>query len=298
MFELAVALRSNVGDAEKFEREAFKIGKIKSSTSVFLRAISELKLFEQTPKDASVRGNHRKTCTPLVAYWATDTSTLYQCSSPNIWTAYYTPYVYPHPLVSGTPPPPPPPVNPPVINSAASATGVVGTAFSYQIAATNNPTSFNAIPLPTGLSVNSTTGLIFGNPTVAGVFTSTISAINSGGTGAATLTMTIAASGGGNPTSTAPGNLDNVIVYPNPWRADRSGAPQITFKGLTGNCTIKIFTVSGHIVKTLGAQGSGLGTATWDLTNDSGDRVASGIYIYLVTNDQGQEARGKVVVIK
>jgi hypothetical protein len=41
------------------------------------------------------------TCTPMVAYWATDTSTLYQCSSTNTWTAYYKPFTYPHPLVSG-----------------------------------------------------------------------------------------------------------------------------------------------------------------------------------------------------
>jgi hypothetical protein len=38
------------------------------------------------------------TCTPNVAYWATDQSTLYQCTTANAWAAFYTPYTYPHPL--------------------------------------------------------------------------------------------------------------------------------------------------------------------------------------------------------
>lgn len=40
-----------------------------------------------------------------VGYWATDTSTLYVCTSANTWTAIYTPYTYPHPLDGGTAPP-------------------------------------------------------------------------------------------------------------------------------------------------------------------------------------------------
>src|SRR5207248_3462033 len=64
-------------------------------------------------------------------------------------------------------------------------------AFSYQITATNNPTSYSATGLPAGLTVNTTTGLISGTPTTAGTYTVTISATNSGGTGSATLTLTI-----------------------------------------------------------------------------------------------------------
>lgn len=44
------------------------------------------------------------TCTTGVAYWATDTSTLYQCSAKNTWSVYYTPYTYPHPLTQGSGP--------------------------------------------------------------------------------------------------------------------------------------------------------------------------------------------------
>src|SRR5437762_1543287 len=80
---------------------------------------------------------------------------------------------------------------PPVITSATTASGTVGVAFSYQITATNNPTSFNATGLPSGLTVNTTTGVISGTPTTAGAYTVAISASNAGGTGSATLTLTI-----------------------------------------------------------------------------------------------------------
>ena len=42
--------------------------------------------------------NRPATCTKGVAYWATDTKTLYKCTATNVWTEYYRPYTYPHPL--------------------------------------------------------------------------------------------------------------------------------------------------------------------------------------------------------
>jgi len=90
-------------------------------------------------------------------------------------------------------------------------------------------------------------------------------------------------------------DLSSVRVFPNPWRADRAINPFVTFDGLTVNTTIKIFTVSGHWVKTLPVTSDKI---TWDLTTDSGDKVASGIYVYLMTTDQSLKKTGQIAVIK
>ena len=67
--------------------------------------------------------NRPATCTTGVAYWATNQScsdmtgmvgadpstsisgTFYKCTGTNSWTAYYTPYTYPHPLRGEAPDP-------------------------------------------------------------------------------------------------------------------------------------------------------------------------------------------------
>ncbi|NCY21878.1 hypothetical protein EBX31_07970, partial [bacterium] len=86
----------------------------------------------------------------------------------------------------------------PVITSAGTASGTVGSPFSYNITASNSPTLFDASNLPAGLSVNTVSGAITGTPTVAGTNTAIIYAGNSAGTGSANLVVGIApASGGG-----------------------------------------------------------------------------------------------------
>lgn len=80
---------------------------------------------------------------------------------------------------------------PVVTNSPLTATGTVHTAFSYTITASNSPDSYDASPLPAGLSIDTATGMISGIPAAAGTFFVQLSATNLTGTGTATLTLTV-----------------------------------------------------------------------------------------------------------
>ena len=83
----------------------------------------------------------------------------------------------------------------PVITSALSATGTLGTAFSYTITASNTPTSFSAELLPDGLALDPATGILSGTPSSVGTANVTLSAGNAAGKGSATLILTIVPAG-------------------------------------------------------------------------------------------------------
>lgn len=87
-------------------------------------------------------------------------------------------------------------------------------------------------------------------------------------------------------------------VFPQPWRSDRHSGVPLRIDGLPLGSTVKIFTVSGRFVREL--LPSTIPTeVAWDLKNDSGDRVASGIYMYLITvNGSSDKATGKLVIIQ
>lgn len=90
-------------------------------------------------------------------------------------------------------------------------------------------------------------------------------------------------------------NPFNVNVHPNPWRSDKHAGKNMIFDGLTVGTSLKIFTMSGHKVKEIHTDGP---SVSWNLTNDSGDKVGSGIYIYVLTDQQGDKTRGKIAIIK
>ena len=81
----------------------------------------------------------------------------------------------------------------PVVTSSLAATDPVGKAFSYQITASNDPTSYSATGLPPGLALNPSTGAITGTPTASGTYTVEVSGMNQVEGVAADLILTVSA---------------------------------------------------------------------------------------------------------
>jgi Putative Ig domain/Abnormal spindle-like microcephaly-assoc'd, ASPM-SPD-2-Hydin len=164
----------------------------------------------------------------------------------------------------------------PVITSATTASGTVGTAFSYQITATNTPTSYGATGLPAGLSVNSTSGLISGTPTAAGTSTLTLSATNSGATGSANLTLTIASAPIPAPVitsaTTASGTVGSAFSYQiaasnTPTSYGATGLPAgLLVSGTTGLISGTPTTVGTSTVTLSATNSGGTGNATLTLS--------------------------------
>jgi len=80
---------------------------------------------------------------------------------------------------------------PTAIVSPLSAYGFLSQPFSYSAAGANSATLYSATGLPPGLGLNSSSGLISGTPTLAGVYSVILTASNSLGVSGSGLTITI-----------------------------------------------------------------------------------------------------------
>src|SRR5206468_930980 len=117
------------------------------------------------------------------------------------------------------------------VTNPGNQTGTVGTAVSLQMHATDSQSgqtlTWSATGLPTGLSINSSTGLISGTPSANGTFSVTVTARDTtNASGSASFTWTIGTSGGcsaaqllGNPGfetgSAAPWTSTAGVINPN-----------------------------------------------------------------------------------
>jgi hypothetical protein len=110
----------------------------------------------------------------------------------------------------------------PVVSNTSLAAGSVGASYSATISATNSPTSYNATGLPSGLSVNTTSGVISGAPTETGSFSVVLSATNASGTGSKTLTLSVTEPAGTAAVYRAPGAITvNGTLTESGWNVTR-----------------------------------------------------------------------------
>jgi len=86
-----------------------------------------------------------------------------------------------------------------------------------------------------------------------------------------------------------------VKSYPNPYSLS-SGKPLMFWGTGVPHTTIKIYTLSGELVKTL-KETKGEDKITWDGRNEDGDRVVRGIYFF-TTNNPREKNRGKFTVVR
>lgn len=83
--------------------------------------------------------------------------------------------------------------------------------------------------------------------------------------------------------------LDSVLAFPNPFVIN-SGSERLKFNFARPG-TIRIFDVSGAHIIDMPVNSS------WDGRNQRGKAVASGVYLFVLTDENGQIARGKVLLI-
>jgi hypothetical protein len=81
---------------------------------------------------------------------------------------------------------------PPQITSPLTASATQGLPFQYTIQATHTPSSFGAMYLPAGVTLDPVSGVISGTPLESGLFGSVLSAVNSCANGTAILMLNVA----------------------------------------------------------------------------------------------------------
>ena len=98
-------------------------------------------------------------------------------------------------------------------------------------------------------------------------------------------------------------DLKNIKVVPDPYIAHYSaqvetvdGESELQFQNIPVECTIRIYTLSGDLVRTLNHT-DGSGSESWNLLTSGLQQVASGIYIYHVESSFGDKI-GRFAVIK
>ena len=170
----------------------------------------------------------------------------------------------------------------PVITSPSSITTTVGLPFFYQIIATNHPISYSASPLPAGLTLDSTLGIISGTPTGSGTTSISLSASNIDGPGFAGVAPTVQSSPVAGPVITSSTSALAYTGKPLNFQVVTKGATsaaRVSAAGLPAGLTID--SINGRITGTANATGSFLVNLT---VTDGNFRVTGSLQLTLTAD--------------
>ncbi len=200
-----------------------------------------------------------------------------------------------------------------VVTNSDGLTGTLAAAFTYQ-----------PNPSPQLTSVSPTSGAVFGGTlmTVTGNYFQTGAVVLVGGHSLLNMTRVNSRTITGTVPQGAEGPADVTLQNPDAGTATLASGYTYTlgttitevekskffpspFRPKNGNnamivnapdgSTIRIFDVNCHMVKELHTVGNGV---LWDVRNESGEDLASGIYLYLVTDPSGNKFKNRFMVIR
>jgi hypothetical protein len=89
---------------------------------------------------------------------------------------------------------------------------------------------------------------------------------------------------------------EDIGFSPNPFVPSRGHRVITLFGGGLAYAEVKIFDKAGRLVRTL-HESSGSSTLDWDATNDNGEKLASGVYIWVLSGPAGT-SKGKFAIIR
>ncbi len=98
-----------------------------------------------------------------------------------------------------------------------------------------------------------------------------------------------------NPFASTFSDFAKLKVGPNPFILNEGERNTLNFRQLVPGSQVKILTINGQLIRVL-TRGI-LDEIRWDGRNDDGKFVATGVYVFMITSENGQETAGKVLVV-
>ena len=92
-------------------------------------------------------------------------------------------------------------------------------------------------------------------------------------------------------------DLSQLIIYPNPFKYHQYPVKRIVFQNLPEQITLYIFNSHGEVVKTIQANNTN-GMLAWQLDNNKGKKVATGLYFYYIMDSNQNKKKGKLAIIR